>query len=244
MAIEFVLLLLAAYLLGSVPAAYLAARWSRRVDIRQYGSGNVGAANLLRLTAKWIAIVVIIFDLGKGMLMVWAAQLMGFDVAQQVAAGLAAIIGHNWPIFLRFSGGRGMLTTLGVALVLPLIHHPLINRPLINALIPWEIVVFLAAAGIGLLITHQTPLGVGVGIAAMPLVSWGLDEPLPMTLGFLAMFLIMVIRRLTVQKTSVTASVPPPQLVLNRLLFDRDIRDRQAWIRRQPIKQAEKRGKG
>ena len=234
MAIEFVLLLLAAYLLGSVPAAYLAARWSRGIDIRKYGSGNVGAANLLRFTSKRIAIPVIIFDLAKGMLMVWAAQLMGFDVAQQVAAGLAAIIGHNWPVFLRFSGGRGGITTLGVALVLTSI----------NGLIPWEIVVFLAAAGIGLLITHQTPLGVGVGIAAMPLVSWAAGEPLPMTLGFLAMFLIMVIRRLTVQKTSVTASVPPPQLVLNRLLFDRDIRDRQAWIRRQPIEQAEKRGKG
>jgi len=234
MAFEFVLLLLAAYLLGSVPAAYLAARWSRGVDIRQYGSGNVGAANLMRLTSKRIAIPVIIFDLGKGMLMVWAAQLIGLDIAQQVAAGLAAIIGHNWPVFLRFSGGRGGITTLGVALVLPLINGPLV---------PWEIVVFLAAAGIGLLITHETPLGVGAGIAAMPLVSWGADEPLPMTLGFLAMFLIMVIRRLTAPKTSITASVPSGQLVLNRLLFDRDIRDRQAWISQQPIKQAEKQGK-
>ena len=234
MAIEFVLLLVAAYLFGSVPAAYLAAKWSRGIDIRKYGSGNVGATNLLGLTSKWIAIVVIIFDLGKGMAVVWAAQLIGLGIAQQVTAGLVVIIGHNWPVFLRFNGGRGLLTILGIALFLPLI----------NGLIPWEIIAFLALTAVGLFIIHSMPLGTGAGIVAMPLVSWGLGEPPAMTLGFLAMFLIMFIRRLTAPKTSVTASVPPGQLLLNRLLFDRDIRDRKAWIRRQPIKQAEKRGKG
>ena len=235
MAIEFVLLLLGAYLLGSVPAAYLAGRWSRGIDIRQYGSGNVGATNLVWLTSKWIAIVVIIFDAGKGMLMVWAAQLIGLGIAQQVAVALATIIGHNWPVFLRFSGGRGLLTTMGLALFLPLTNGPLV---------PWGIIVFMALAGIGLLITHSTSPGTGAGTAALPLVSWVASEPPAMTLGFLAMFLLMVIRRLTAPKSSVTASVPTAELVLNRLLFDRDIRDREAWIRRQPIEQAEKRGKG
>ena len=234
MAVEFVLLLLAAYLFGSVPAAYLAAKWSRGIDIRQYGSGNVGATNLLGLTPRWIAIVVIIFDAAKGMVMVWAAQLIGLGIAQQVPIGLAVIIGHNWPVFLRFSGGRGLLTIMGLAFFLPLI----------NGLIPWEIIAFFALAAVSLFTIHSIPLGTGAGVAAMPLVSWGLGEPSAITLGFLAMFLIMVIRRLTAPKTSVTASVPPGQLVLNRLLFDRDIRDREAWIRRQPIKQQEKQGEG
>ncbi len=234
MAIEFVLLLVAAYLFGSVPAAYLAAKWSRGIDIRKYGSGNVGATNLLGLTSKWIVIVVIIFDLGKGMAVVWAAQLIGLGIAQQVTAGLVVIIGHNWPVFLRFNGGRGLLTILGIALFLPLV----------NGLIPWEIIAFLALAAVGLFIIHSMPLGTGAGIVAMPLVSWGLGEPPAMTLGFLAMFLIMFIRRLTAPKTSVTASVPPGQLLLNRLLFDRDIRDREAWIHRQPLKQKEKQEEG
>jgi glycerol-3-phosphate acyltransferase PlsY len=234
MAIEFVLLLLGAYLLGSVPAAYLAGRWSRGIDIRKYGSGNVGATNLLGLTSKWITIVVIILDLGKGIIMIWAAQLVGLDIAQQVAVGLVTIIGHNWPVFLRFSGGRGLLTILGIALFLPVI----------NGLISWEIISFFALAAIFFFTIHSIPLGTGTGIAAMPLASWIADEPLPMTLGFLAMFLLMVIRRLTAPKTSVTASVPSRELVFNRLLFDRDIRDREAWINRQPIEQAEKRGKG
>ena len=234
MAIEFVLLLLGAYLLGSVPAAYLAARWSRGIDLRQYGSGNVGATNLLGLTSKWIAIVVIVFDLAKGMAMVWAAQLIGLGITQQVAVGLAAIVGHIWPVFLRFNGGRGLLTILGLAFFLPLI----------NGLIPWEIIIFFAIAAVVFFTIHSVPLGSVAGMVAMPLVSRGLGEPLPMTLGFLAMFLIMIIRRLTAPKTSVTASVPPGQLLVNRLLFDRDIRDREAWIRRQPVKQAEKQGKG
>jgi len=65
---------------------------------------------------------IIPFDLGKGMLAVWIAHLVGLDVTQQVIVGLATIVGHNWSVFLRFGGGRGMLTTLGVALILPLIN--------------------------------------------------------------------------------------------------------------------------
>jgi glycerol-3-phosphate acyltransferase PlsY len=235
MVVVFVLLLLGAYLLGSVPAAYLAGKWSSGIDIRQYGSGNVGATNLSGLTSKWIAIVVIVFDVVKGMVTVWAAQATGLGITQQAAVGLATIIGHNWPVFLRFSGGRGVLTTLGIALLLPLINGPLF---------PWVVVVGLVTVGISLLITHHTPLGVGAGVAAMPLVSWIAGEPLPMTLGFLAMFLLMVIRRLTAPKTPFTASVPTATLVLNRLFFDRDIRDRKTWINRQPIEQVEKREKG
>jgi glycerol-3-phosphate acyltransferase PlsY len=234
MVAEFVLLLVAAYLLGSVPTAYLAARWSRGVDIRQYGSGNVGAANLVKLTSKWISTAVVAFDLIKPVVMVLVAKLIGLDIAQQVAVGILAIIGHNWPIFLHFNGGRGLLTILGLAFFLPVI----------NWLIPWEIVAFLIPAGVGLLIIHNIPLGTAAGVAAMPLASWIAGEPLAMTLGFLAMFLIMVIRRLTAPKTPVTASVPAGQLLLNRLLFDRDIRDREAWIHRKPVKQKEKQGKG
>ena len=225
MAIELALLILGAYLLGSVPAAYLVAKWSRGIDIRQYGSGNVGATNLLKLTSKRVAIPVIIFDLGKGAVMIWAAQLLGLGIAQQVAVGLAAIIGHSWSVFLRFGGGRGLLTILGIALALPLIND-------INNSVPWEMVAFLAIAAIGLFILHSMPLGTGTGIAAMPLVSWGLGEPLPLTLGYLAMFLLLVIRRLAPPQLAATTQINRKQLLLNRLLFDRDIRDREAWINR------------
>lgn len=107
-----------AYLLGSVPAAYLVAKWSRGIDIRQFGSGNVGASNVLTSVSRRWSIPVIIFDLVKGLLAIYIAQLIGLGVTQQVAVGLATIIGHNWPVFLCFAGGRGGLTIMGVTLIL------------------------------------------------------------------------------------------------------------------------------
>jgi glycerol-3-phosphate acyltransferase PlsY len=231
MAIAFILLLVGAYLVGSIPTAYIAGRWRRGIDIRQYGSGNVGASNLVRLKAKWLAIVVTITDLGKGILMVWAAQAAGLSITQQVAVGLAAIIGHNWPVFLRFSGGRGVLTTAGVAFFLPLANGPLV---------PWPLIISLSLVAIFVFGFHNLPVGTIAGMAALPLVSWLAGEPLALTLGFLAMFFVMVIRRLTAPKSSLTASVPTRELVINRLLFDRDIRDKEAWIYRKPAEKEEK----
>jgi len=232
LAIEFGLLTLGAYLLGSVPAAYLAGRWSRGIDLRQYGSSNVGASNLLKFTSKKVAIPVIIFDVGKGMVMVWAAQLLGLGIAQQVTVGLAAIVGHNWPVFLRFSGGRGGLTTLGVVVILA----PKLGLTLV-------------CIGFLFSIFRQLALGTILVIASLPIFSWfssvpvirwlfgqsfGTNQQLPVTLGLLAIFLVAVLRRLIAPRTSVTASVSTGQLIVNRLLFDRDIRDRKAWIHRAP----------
>ena len=91
MTVEFVLLIIAAYLLGSVPAAYLAAKWSRGIDIRKVGTGKVGAANILKVTSKRLAIPVTIFDIGKGALAVWLAQLLGLGAAGQITAGICDI---------------------------------------------------------------------------------------------------------------------------------------------------------
>ena len=211
--------------MGAVPAAYLVARLSRGIDLRRYGSGSIGASNLWQSTSRWIAMPIIPYDLGKGMLAVWIAQLLGLDITQQVVVGLATIVGHNWSVFLRFGGGRGMLTTLGVALILPSI----------NGLVPWGIIVALIITIIGTFVIHNVPLGVGVAVAALPLVSWAVGDPLPITLGFLAIFLITVIKRLAMPRTAIAASLSNRQLLLNRLLFDRDIRDRKAWIHRAPL---------
>ncbi len=221
--ILYILLILGAYLLGSVPAAYLLVKWSRGIDISQYGSGNVGVSNLMRLTSKWLAIPVTIFDVGKGAAMVWLVQLLGLGLAQQVTVGLATIIGHNWPVFLRFNGGRGVLTLTGVALILA----PKLALTLL-------VVAFLFAP------FRQLALGAVFSITCLPIFSWflarpfGLEKSLPLTLGFVGIFLLVFIRRLTARRTSVTASVPTGELIVNRLLFDRDIRDRKAWISRTP----------
>ncbi len=220
----FVLLVLGGYLLGSVPAAYLIAKWSRGIDIRQYGSGNVGAANVLAVGSKWASLVVIVFDLGKGILPIYIAQFLDLPVYQQVIIGLATITGHNWPVFLGFSGGRGLLTTLGVIFILA----------------PWLALV-VAVISFAWAPFRQLALGTLGALILLPIFSWflsqplGIERPLSLTLGFVAMFLIMIIRRLTAPKTSFTASVTRRQLLINRLLLDRDIRDREAWISRTPL---------
>jgi glycerol-3-phosphate acyltransferase PlsY len=234
MVTEFILLMVGAYLLGSIPAAYLAARWSKGVDIRKYGSGNVGAANVRKLTSRWAFLSVIIFDIVKGMPMVVVAWAIGLDIYQQVAIGILGIIGHNWPVFLRFSGGRGMLTTLGVAFIFPVL----------NMWVPWETIVALIIITIGAFIIHNVPLGMVIGVAPAALISWLDGKPEEMTWGFLAIFLIMVIRRLTAPKTPLAASVSIGELMVNRLLFDRDIRDKHVWLNRRPAKPKEKEKKG
>ena len=220
----WITLILLAYLLGSVPAAYLAAKWSRGIDLRQYGTGQVGPGNLWRMTSWRLAVPVAIFDLGKGLVMVWVAKLVGLEVFQQIVVGLAAIIGHNWPVFLRFAGGRGVGTTFGVILILPLI----------NDVTSWPMVAFLSILVIGTIIIRSSPVPALAGAVALPLVSWWSQESLSVTLGFLGVLLIIVVKRLTAPRAAEAVSISKERLLINRLFFDRDIMDRKAWMYRVP----------
>ena len=215
----FILLIIGAYLLGSIPSAYLVAKWSRGIDIRQYGSGNVGASNVLSVVSKRWSIPVTIFDIGKGALTVWVAQLIGLGAAQQVTVGIATIIGHNWPVFLRFQGGRGIFTTLGVV-----------------AMLSPKLGLIAAVMSFVLAPLRQVAPGVTLALVSLPIFSWFLSQPLdieerlPITLGFVVLALVVLSRRLMAPRTPLSESVPPVQLIINRLLFDRDIRDRKAWL--------------
>lgn len=112
-----ILLILAAFLLGSVPFAQLVLR-GQGLDLRAVGSGNVGAANLLRVSSVKMALVVVALDASKGGLAVWAVDGVSRQPSLAVWAGLAAIVGHIYPPWLGFRGGKGMATTSGVFLVL------------------------------------------------------------------------------------------------------------------------------
>jgi glycerol-3-phosphate acyltransferase PlsY len=114
-------LLISSYLLGSIPTAYLVARFCKGIDIRTVGSGNVGATNAFRVLGKPLGVFVLLFDILKGFfvtailtLFVDAAAIsVSMDLAR-ISAGILAIAGHNWPIFLKFKGGKGVATSLGV----------------------------------------------------------------------------------------------------------------------------------
>jgi glycerol-3-phosphate acyltransferase PlsY len=221
--VKFILLVIGSYLLGSVPAAYLAVKWSRGTDIRKQGTGNVGAANVLSTGPKWLAIPVALFDIGKGAFSVWIAQLLGLGAAQQVTAGFFVVIGHNWPIFLKFRGGRGVFATLGVITIL----SPLLG--LYTLVMPYLFAPFRYVA-----------LGVFFAYLSVPTLAWflneplNIEEPLPVTLGLVAIVLIGISKRLLAPRTALSKSIPLGVLLFNRLLFDRDISDRKAWIYRPP----------
>ncbi|MBI3087658.1 MAG: glycerol-3-phosphate 1-O-acyltransferase PlsY [Candidatus Omnitrophica bacterium] len=108
--------LLACYLLGSIPSAYWLVKWVKRIDIRTVGSGNVGATNALRAAGPWAGTTVLVVDVAKGLLA--TALLPRWFLAQPTPAwvlayGVAAVIGHVFPCFLSFRGGKGVATTLG-----------------------------------------------------------------------------------------------------------------------------------
>ncbi len=219
MTVQFIVLMLGGYLLGSVPAAYLIAKWRRGIDIREYGTGNVGASNVSSVVSKRWSIPVTIFDVGKGALAVFIAQQFNLVAYQQIAVGICTVIGHNWPLFLGFKGGRGVFTSLGVIFVLSW------KLGLIVLVVPYLFAPF-----------RQLSFGVALALFALPFLSWffsrplNVEEKLPITLGFIIISLLALSRRLIHHRTALSKSVHPVELVFNRLLFDRDIRDRKAWI--------------
>lgn len=118
MSAELLTLLLTAYLLGSVSFALLLSRLGLLPDPRAQGSGNPGASNVLRLGGRGLALATLTGDIAKGCLAVWLAQRADLPLVEQAWVGLAAVIGHMYPLFYRFRGGKGVATAAGVLLIL------------------------------------------------------------------------------------------------------------------------------
>jgi glycerol-3-phosphate acyltransferase PlsY len=232
--ITWIILLVCAYLLGSVPLSYLVAR-SRGIDLRKHGTQQVGGGNLWRTTSRKYGLMVGIFDFFKGMLMVLIAWRLGLDAGQQLTVGLAAVVGHNWPVFLRFHGGRGIATSLGIIIILPLIN---------DDITPWATVAFFAAAIIVIIFTHRTPVPILAGMVMLPVFSAIFQETTSVTMGFLAMTLIVIIKRLTAQPAIEARRIGMGRLIWNRLLYDRDVGDRMAWVHRKHVENKEQTGDG
>jgi len=225
----WIILIIFSYLLGAVPSSYLVAR-SRGIDLRKQGTSQVGGGNLWRTTSRKLGLFVGIFDFFKGMLMVLIAWRLGLDAGQQLAVGLAAVVGHNWSVFLRFYGGRGVATSLGIIIILPLI----------NDITPWASLAFFVVAIVVIIFTHRTPIPILAGMVMLPIFSAIFRESLSVTMGFLAMALIVIIKRLTAQPSSEARKTGMGRLLLNRFLFDRDITDRSLWVHRKHPAKKEK----
>jgi len=109
-----IIAILAAYLLGAIPFGLLFARWLTGKDPREHGSGNIGATNALRTSGKKVGILTLLADIGKGSLAVALAGYLQDDMTLVAAVALAVFVGHVFPIYLKFKGGKGVATMFGV----------------------------------------------------------------------------------------------------------------------------------
>lgn len=148
------------YLAGSVPFAYLLARQAG-IDVRRAGSGNVGAANVLRTTGPWRGVVVMSLDVAKGVLAVVLATVTNAGATLTALAAAAAIVGHIYPVWLRFHGGKGVAVAAGVFAVL---------MPLATALAATLFLVIVMA-------TRYVSLGSIAATVALPPAAWLTGEP-------------------------------------------------------------------
>jgi glycerol-3-phosphate acyltransferase PlsY len=132
---KIALIIISCYLLGSIPFGYIVGKLFKKIDIREFGSGNIGTANAFRILGPTLASLVLIGDIGKGIFSIYLVQYLNIDnLLILTIAGLAVICGHDWSLFLGFKGGKGIATTFGVVFAL----NPTIS---ILALIVWGVVV-------------------------------------------------------------------------------------------------------
>ena len=168
MEVSTILALVVGYLLGSIPFGLLLTRWTGKGDIREIGSGNIGATNVLRTGSKGLAAATLILDAVKGAAAVLLAQLLWPDAVNFAAAG--ALIGHLYPVWLKLRGGKGVATMLGIL------------APLF-----WQAAAVYAAVWVGLLLILRISSVAGMAAAASAPVTAALlgeQQLFPMLLGF------------------------------------------------------------
>lgn len=166
--ITAVLGLAIAYLLGDIPFGYLLVKLTTGGDVRASGSGNIGATNVLRTTGRAAGVATLLLDIAKGYLAVWLeGQLTGGNVGWMSAAVLAVMLGHSYPVFLRFRGGKAMASFVGAWLYL---------APLPLAAV---LVVFVAMV----VWTRHISLGSIIGAGTFPLAVWLIEHPPAVVVG-------------------------------------------------------------
>jgi glycerol-3-phosphate acyltransferase PlsY len=167
-----------AYLIGSVPFALLVARKWGAPDLRRVGSGNLGATNVLRASGVTAGVLVALLDVGKGVAGVLVAAKLDGSNTTPAVAGLAAIVGHIYPVWLRFRGGKGVATACGVFAALAPVA------------LPPALVVFLVSAWL----TKYISVGSVLASAALPPIAYAMGTPTPIVIAASAAAVLIVFR--------------------------------------------------
>lgn len=208
-----IIVVIASYLLGSIPSAYLAGKWSKGEDITKAGTGTTGAANVWQTISRTAAVMIFLADMSKGVIPLLVSRQLGFGLPAQIASGLAAIIGHNWSLFLRFRGGRGIAASVGVVLILA----------------PIEVAVSVIISLLGAPL-RKLALFVLVAIIILPFLSWYFGLEKAVIGGEAIIALLVIVKRLEANRRRIRPGVNKWEVLLYRFLYDRDIRNRKAWI--------------
>lgn len=172
------LVLIAAYLLGSLPFGYIMSKVLLKTDIRQHGSGNIGATNVLRVVGWKAALPVFLLDMLKGFLAVSIARFIIDVPAVYLGAGFLAMLGHSYPVFLGFKGGKAAATAIGV----------------MAALSGWALLIMALVALAVVALTRYVSLGSLIGALLVPLIFLVLGYGLPYVIFGIATALLIVIR--------------------------------------------------
>ena len=194
-----------AYLLGSIPAAYIVTRLVTGKDIRRLGSGNAGANNVYRNVGLRAAIPVAIFDVGKGTAAVTIAhRLLDVPLFEPrlfvLLAGIAAVAGHMWSAYLKFSGGNGLSATIGALAII----------------MPWELLIVIALLLVLKVITHNLVLSTNISLLSVPISSWFLEREW-LYVGFCIVLIIMLVLNFTPQFKSDLAQAGSRRNLINEL---------------------------
>ena len=212
--------MLAAYAWGSLSPTNFVARWRKGIDLRYYGSGNVGGMNLGVLLGKRWAVAIGALDWAKGLLPALVARLAGADGTSVVLISLATVVGHDWSLYLDFKGGRGVAATIGL-------------------LFAWDLrlaLLFLAIIAIGWIVNQGAPSCL-IALMLLAPVAWLVAAPMEIVWGSVTLLVITLIKRLEANRLPLPSDAREKRLVLlRRLWLDRDIASDREWQERGEIK--------
>lgn len=211
-----------AYLVGAIPTAYLVGKLVKGIDIRRYGSGNVGGANIFHHVGKgWVVPLVLFEVFVKGATPIWIGQhLLALEPSSTtlVVAALLAVVGNNWSVYLKFQGGRGITVAGGTLL----------------ALAPLLLGGFILVALVGWLVTRSPGVWWLISLALLPVWAALTNQPTVIVWYCAGLLALVVLKRLLANWTALPDGLPRKRVLINRLLRDRDVDDRGAWVGRAP----------
>ncbi len=197
--------IISAYIMGSFPTAYIVARLRKGIDIREVGSRNMGATNVFYEVGIPEGLLVFCVDVGKGTAAVMLARWLGASFAVQLAAGGVSVLGHAFPIFLKFRGGKGAGAFMGAL------------APLMPQAIPYYLGLFLLL----LLFSRSTTLSYGAALLAVPIMAWLIYDSSELIIFIVVMLVVLVTRYIPRMREMYSTAGSWRGVIFRRSLKDR-----------------------